>query len=171
VAVQLQLTKMAPRNANGKCPVHGGGGGRRVASLCAPVATSQQGRAMSVMTNLSNIQQGRVSVAMQSSSGPPSATSRSFSEVSRTLKQTPGPPLVVAVNVGGSIGGSTGENQVKVWFEACQNNDCLNNKAMLVKDIITYFWHKLFPKLKFIMNDNQLNYSTDPKTLCALIGR
>jgi hypothetical protein len=40
---------------------------------------------------------------------------------------------------------------------------------MLVKDIITYVQHELFPKLKFIMNENQLKYLTDPKTLCALI--
>jgi hypothetical protein len=108
---------------------------------------------------------------MQSGSGHPSAMRQSFSMVSRTLKQMPGRPSVVAVNAGGSIGGSTGENQVKVWFEACQKNGCLNNKAMLVKDIITYAGHKLIPKLKFNMNNNQLKYSTDPKTLCALSCR
>jgi hypothetical protein len=53
----FQLTKMAPRNAFGKRPGHVGVGKKRVASPCAPVATSQQDGPASEMTNLSNNQQ------------------------------------------------------------------------------------------------------------------
>jgi hypothetical protein len=56
-------------------------------------------------------------------------TGQNFSVASSMLKQAPGSLPVVAVNAV-VLAAGTGENQVlKVWFEACQNNGCLINKA------------------------------------------
>jgi hypothetical protein len=40
---------------------------------------------------------------------------------------------------------------------------------ILEKDISTYVQYKLFPDLKFIMSDNQLNFSTEPSTFSRII--
>jgi hypothetical protein len=76
---------------------------------------------------------------------------------------------VVAVNGEDSNLHVAGENQCKVWFDACQNSGRLTNKALLEKDNSTYVRYTLFPDLKFIMSDNQLHFSTDPSTLSRII--
>lgn len=61
------------------------------------------------------------------------------------------------------------EHESKTWFEACQRNGRMDNQAMLAKDISTYVRYELFPKLKFIMNSKQLNYSSEQTSICGLI--
>jgi hypothetical protein len=61
-------------------------------------------------------------MAMKGSSCQRSASSQSFSVVPGMLQQIPGALSVVAINAVVLAGAGTGENQVKVWFEACQNN-------------------------------------------------
>jgi hypothetical protein len=61
------------------------------------------------------------------------------------------------------------DHESKTWFEACQRNGRMDNETMLTKDISTYVRYELFPKLKFIMNSKQLNYSSEEKSICGLI--
>jgi hypothetical protein len=78
-------------------------------------------------------------------------------------------PSVVAVITNASVVIAQGDTNVKAWFEAGQNSGRLNNTAMLHKDISSYVHYDLFPNLKFIMAKNQMEYSNDPTTLCAII--
>jgi hypothetical protein len=83
--------------------------------------------------------------------------------------QTAPPSVVVVAPDGGTNTGVGVEHPSKTWFEACQRNGRLDNEVMLAKDINVYVRYELFPKLKFIMNNNQLNYSTERNTICGLI--
>ena len=40
---------------------------------------------------------------------------------------------------------------------------------LLAKDVPAYVWYKLFPKLKFLMNDRQLDYLPKHTTIGGLI--
>jgi hypothetical protein len=121
----------------------------------------------SVLTDQSN--QRRTSSASTNQGGASQKTQRSYSATLGLPRTITGPPSVVAVSGEDSNLHVAGENQCKVWFEACQNSGRLTNKALLEKDISTYVRYTLFPDLKFIMSDNQLHYSTDPSTLSRII--
>lgn len=80
------------------------------------------------------------------------------------------PPSVVAVNRATVASNEVNlDHESKTWFEACQRNGRMDNEAMLAKDIGAYVRYELFPKLKFIMNSKQLNYSSDKTSICGLI--
>jgi hypothetical protein len=80
------------------------------------------------------------------------------------------PPSVVDV---GSVLVSTStigdENQSRLFFEACRRNGRMENEVMLAKDLSSYVRYELFPRLKFIMSNSQLNFSTEKNTICGLI--
>jgi hypothetical protein len=57
----------------------------------------------------------------------------------------------------------------KTWFEACQCNGRMDNDDIMMTDITNYVWNTLFPGLKFIMADAQMEYSNDKHSLCYLI--
>lgn len=97
----------------------------------------------------------------------PSTTSRRFVVGEGPPAQVP--PAVATVNLTAAVVPEQGGLNVKAWFEACQNSGRLNNTAMLHKDISSYVRYDLFPNLKFIMAKTQMEYSTDPTTLCAII--
>jgi hypothetical protein len=79
------------------------------------------------------------------------------------------PPSVVGVNPAPAQSEVNLEHESKTWFEACQRNGRMDNEEMLTKDIGSYVRYELFPKLKFIMNSKQLNYSSDKSSICGLI--
>jgi hypothetical protein len=156
---------MAPRNTQCKWQTDGEsahGPARRVASTPAGpvgIATgSNQHSTLSLIlsdqSNIQGVQAGPHSLRQTD------ATSQSFTVTSGVLKAPPpGPPVVVSDRITSS-GGAAGENQCKVWLEACPNNGRLNNKA---KDIITYVCHELLPnKLKFIAIINWLILQSQP---------
>lgn len=60
-------------------------------------------------------------------------------------------------------------HECKEIFEDCQRNGRMDTEEMLVKDITTYVRYELFPKLKFIMTDRLLQYSSDPDSMCSII--
>lgn len=122
----------------------------------------------SVLSDQSNQQRASVTSTAQGT-GASQKTHRSYSANLGIPRTETGPPSVVAVNGEYSTLHVAGENLCKVWFEACQNSGRLTNKALLEKDISTYVRYTLFPDLKFVMSDNQLNFSTDPSTLCMII--
>ena len=79
------------------------------------------------------------------------------------------PPSVVAVSPAPETNMGNGDHESKTWFEACQRNGRMDNDAMLTKDISAYVRYDLFHKLKFIMNNKQLNYSSEPTSICGQI--
>lgn len=79
------------------------------------------------------------------------------------------PPSVVAVVPGPAPNEVNLDHESKTWFEACQRNGRMDNEEMLNKDIGSYVRYELFPKLKFIMNSKQLNYSSEKSSICGLI--
>lgn len=84
----------------------------------------------------------------------------------------PTPPPSV-VNAGSTVTMSTttlgDEHQSKLFFEACQRNGRMENEVMLAKDLSSYVRYELFPRLKFIMSNAQLNFATKKNTICGLI--
>jgi hypothetical protein len=81
------------------------------------------------------------------------------------------PPSSIAVTpVQGTQEVST-DHESKTWFEACQRIGRMDSQEMLSKDINAYVRHELFPKLKFIMDNKQLNYSSEKESICARICR
>ena len=110
-------------------------------------------------------------VVVVPSTGPPAQTLfHLHTGVSVMQQQTSNPPSVVL-----AMNNSTAQNEVntehesKTWFEACQRNGQMDNEEMCTKDIGSYVRYELFPKLKFIMNSKQLNYSSDKSSICGLI--
>jgi hypothetical protein len=116
----------------------------------------------SVLTETTNAQQK----SQPSTTSQPTTTSWSFVVGGGAPKSV---PLVVAVNTNASVVTAQGDTNVKAWFEACQNSGCLNNTAMLHKDISSYVRYALFPNLKFIMAKSQMDYLNDSTTLCNII--
>ena len=86
-----------------------------------------------------------------------------------SIVQRSNPPSVVAVNRAPAQTEVNLDHESKTWFEACQRNGRMDNEEMLTKDIGSYVRYELFPKLKFIMNSKQLNYSSDKSSICGLI--
>lgn len=112
---------------------------------------------------------------------PPSANASVPSQMQRFNIQTGVPSYSVSTNPASALPsvvtvqqppGDAKKNPVhesKTWFEACQRNGRMDNEAMLAKDISAYVRYELFPKLKFIMNSKQLNYSSETTSICGLI--
>jgi hypothetical protein len=134
--------------------------GKHTARATVEVATNPGSG--SVLTEPSNTQQP----SQPSTTSQPSTSSRRFIVGEGAPKCV---PLVVAVNNNDSVVADQGDTNVKAWFEACQNSGRMNNTAMLHKDISSYVRYDLFPNLKFIMAKTQMEYSSDPATLCAII--
>jgi hypothetical protein len=85
------------------------------------------------------------------------------------MQQSNPPSVVVAINNATLQNEVNVDHESKTWFEACQRNGRMDNEEMLTKDIGSYVRYELFPKLKFIMNSKQLNYSSDKSSICGLI--
>jgi hypothetical protein len=138
--------------------------GKRTAEAIVDIVPTDPGGG-SVLRENTNTQQEptRLSPTIQ----PPTTTSRRFvvggGQPMRVLSS------MVTVNPTALVVPEQGDMNVKAWFEACQNSGRLNNTAMLHKDISSYVRYDLFPNLKFIMAKTQMEYSTDPTTLCAII--
>lgn len=104
---------------------------------------------------------------------PPTMTgdgARLFNLSTGVAVTTTPPPSVVNV---GSVTTSTtsfgDDHQSKFFFEACQRNGRMENEVILAKDTTAYVRYELFPRLKFIMGNSQLNYSPEKNTICGLI--
>lgn len=62
----------------------------------------------------------------------------------------------------------TGMN-TKEWFEACQQNGRVDHAGILDADVNGYVRNKLFRKLKFVMSEQQMNYSREKGSFCLTI--
>lgn len=82
---------------------------------------------------------------------------------------TPPPSVVNVGSVAVSTTLSSDDHQSKLFFEACQRNGRMANEVMLSKDLSSYVRYELFPRLKFIMSNSQLNFSSEKTTICGLI--
>ena len=116
-----------------------------------------------------------------SASKPPSGVDNTTQDEDRVFSIATGkslvgvkPPSYVEVGIAPSSSSAShlsynGDHQSKAFFEACQRNGRLDSEGILQKDIRAYVRYELFPKLKFIMNDRQLEYSPERNTICGLI--
>ena len=55
------------------------------------------------------------------------------------------------------------------WYETCREKGRLGSEGVMELQFVSYVRKDLFPKLKFVMNKNQMKWSTDPNSLCSLI--
>ena len=56
------------------------------------------------------------------------------------------------------------------WIAVSQKSGRMANNELLDRDIQQYVRYELFPKLKFITTDKQMNYSKDKKSVCGFIS-
>ena len=59
--------------------------------------------------------------------------------------------------------------RTKEWFEECQKNGRFDHAGILAADVNGYVRKTLFPKLKFIMSERQMNYSKEKGSFCMTI--
>ena len=84
-------------------------------------------------------------------------------------------PVVVPQKVVSGGGGARSRKssaqgmRTKDWFEACQNSGRLDHAGILAADVNGYVRKTLFPKLKFIMSERQMNFSKEKGSFCMLI--
>jgi hypothetical protein len=64
---------------------------------------------------------------------------------------------------------TAGNHPSKGWMEALQNQGRLDNDKIVKKDIIGFVRNDLFPKLKFIIRKQQLEYSPFENSICGKI--
>jgi hypothetical protein len=62
-----------------------------------------------------------------------------------------------------------GNHPSKGWMEALQSQGQMDNDEIVKKDIIGFVRNDLFPKLKFIMGKQQLEYSPFENSICGKI--
>lgn len=81
-----------------------------------------------------------------------------------------GVPNVVAVLPQREQPSTTGsETQSSEWYESIRLKGLRSKDSMQALDLVAYVRQDLFPKLKFIMDERQLLYTDDKKTICQKI--
>jgi hypothetical protein len=80
-------------------------------------------------------------------------------------------PTIVAVlperEQPSTTGGS--DTQSSEWYESIRLKGLRSKDSMQALDLVAYVRQDLFPKLKFIMDERQLLYTEDKKTICQKI--
>jgi hypothetical protein len=98
-----------------------------------------------------------------------STTTTTFSL--RTGAQPRGTSIPGVVEVGKENSSTCTSNATpsRDWFEACRKSGRMGCDSMLSSDLVAYVRNDLFPKLKFIMDAKQLNFSTEMSSICYRI--
>ena len=110
--------------------------------------------------------------AIANTTPPPATHETIFSLRTGTVIQAPpGAGYITPTMPAPEVVGShlVEKHECTVFFEDCQRNGRIDREELLVQDITGYVRKDLFPKLKFVMNDRLLVYSTNPNSICSLV--